>query len=376
MSIISKQRKQKRINISNNELKYQKLLQKHRKLQHEFSQYKETHERKVSLLRCQLKHTLKFVGVKLQNLETKLQWYQKQWKYQQDQFPTANKCKTIQRNKCIQTNIDCTIKSSTLKNTKKCKKSIRIPTPAIIKSTKIKSPKLKLNCNSENYIDSSSLISDIHNDINYSLISSNPFNNTYIKNDINPQLKSPIHLYNNSMANEAITKHNQLITRLRARLDTMSDILVSTREKIHKQREFDSESVAKYIVCDDNNLSSKSILEDNLSNAVIDAESDKFGKDKEVIHSENIEPTDPIEINKNIAIETIDCPLLTSTIATIGKQAKSVDLLPEYDIDEDVDFQDVVNTVTEKMSILSNKLRSRPSSCSISTSTSDIEDCD
>ena len=91
-----------------NELKYQKLLVKHRNLKSEFKKYKESHQRKVSLLKCQLKHTLKFVGVKLQNLETRLLWYQKQWKNQQSQMTKIHKFDKNSvkvKNKCVQVDI-------------------------------------------------------------------------------------------------------------------------------------------------------------------------------------------------------------------------------------------------------------------------------
>ena len=465
-------KKKQRINISNNELKYQKLLLKHRKLQSEYQKYKESHERKVSLLRCQLKHTLKFVGVKLQNLETRLLWYQKQWKNQQSQFAQTPKFNKPQRNKCIQTNVaDNNIKtkmnhSSTSKsksrsksksksnrkqNSKQCltrssislpsnqkplispslsksfvstnthKYNIVIPTPSIMQSKDSlsipRSPKQKfgINSNSENEMNSSSVLCtksntdeiDLQNDMNnISAISSSPLDISNISaqsflqqplqdNDgVMNDLKDKVLM---DLPKEAVAKHNQLITRLRARLDTMSDILISTREKLHQ--EFDDMSFPSSVDLDTstNSLQLQSQFKHLNLKQVFDGsidlknESNKDNENQDI--SENNKQDESMELSTTISTKAAsesagndhdiketekkeDEQQIKKEDKDGKKEDKQNDEKEDDSIgilsDDEIDFKSVVSRVTERMTILGDKLKNRTSS--VSSPGSDFED--
>eukprot|EP01083_Nonionella_stella_P035719 97406_1 len=331
----------KRINLSNNELKYQKLLQKHRKLQLQFDKYKDTHERKITLLRNQLKHTLKFVGVKLQSLETRLLWYQKQWKHQQSQFAKSSKTSKIQKNKCIQTNMCNNESSKSLQTSNKSKQIslssnqatkplIVIPTPSIRKPNEtnqiIQTPKFTLNCNSENDITPSTPLSDYKTRIaslsTLNMSTTPPFNHE---------------------TSECVAKHNQLITRLRARLDTMSDILTSTRDKLHQQ--FDHMSIPSSVspeiepVTRCTHINIKEMFDESVDFNIKSSELDTL-------------------------TNAVSTQLSSSSISeTEAKEKKeSIDGL------SDIDFQSVVSRVTERMTLLGDKLKNKTSSSTSSVS--------
>ena len=341
-------KKKRRLNISNNEQAYQKLLAKHRKLQHQFKKYKVTHDRKVSLLRCQLKHTLKFVGVKLQNLETRLLWYQKQWKNQQKkQFVSSQKpSKCVSKNKCIQTT-QSPSKNIKPPSSKSQKYNIVIPSPSICKVEKSKTiqiPKVALNCNAQQEICTVSNNNSMPLDVSH-VLTETMLNLPESSNEDNQSVVD--------VSSNAIAHHNQLISRLRARLDTMSDILVSTRDKLHSQ--FDQMSIPESVSFDAEESYQHT---DHLNIAQMYNGSISFDND--------IDET----ANHPIAFESSDMMKEANHITTPKNNASR--LSTEKESSSDCDFQSVVSKVTATMTALGRSLRKTASS-SVSSLCSDGE---
>lgn len=100
--------------VSKWEAKYFELLKNYEQLMSEHERIKNSHQQKVHLMRCQLKHTLKFVGNRVQKLEATLYWYEqkqqqliKQQKLMQQRqksmYNKNNNHKQMTVDQCIQT---------------------------------------------------------------------------------------------------------------------------------------------------------------------------------------------------------------------------------------------------------------------------------
>lgn len=372
--------KKKRVNISNNEQKYQKLLVKHRNLKLEFTKYKQSHERKISLLRCQLKHTLKFVGVKLQNLETRLLWYQKQWKHQQSQMTKTSKFDKNVKNKCIQADINysiktnpensnsnCSSKTNSKKSSKQCSIRSSISLTSINDNEIINAEKSIESIKSAKYDIVIPSLTNTHNNNKENIkeippltISKNPIQDNIIMNDLWMNDKAL-----SDLPKDAIAKHNQLITRLRARLDTMSDILTSTRDKLHS--EFDHMSFPSSVDLDTTDDSLQFKLQPQFKHLDL----------KKVFDgSVNFENNDTDHQANQISVPSIsDSPIQKEMLSVSKLQVTNnnnennehnediEDISSEHD-DDEIDFKSVVSRVTERMTLLGDKLKSRTSSVS------------
>ena len=477
----------RRVNLSQNELKYQRLYEKHQKLLIRHKKYKQTHDRKITLLRNQLKHTLHFVGVKVQSLETRLLWYQKQWKNQQSQFTKKQLDRNQnQRNKCIQTDWKDTVSTDS--------KSKSIPSRRMRTVKTIKSKKVAVK-DSSHKLSPSVLDSDLHSDLPSNLTDSpismnhkskyqiiiptppivhsectpstfsmnldfkssrksisNEFRDesqseSHCKSTVSPiistdstpsksssnvpsngldlsflsrpmthkSMTSPNMLSNEAlkyMPDDAMAKHNQLITRLRARLDTMSDILISTKDKLHA--EFDDMSLPPSV--DLSNLNLSCIGHHVDMRKVYDESSEFNGKNALNISSngpscgplpetESVSPTtasattvtspspkkeDSKEHSKkqidtlsndvsDMSVSGMSSPLTSDLISsqqmdlevdTASKDIESTySFLEEYD-DDASDFRSVISRVTANMAKLGRNLKTMSS---VSSPCSDTE---